>query len=84
VFSRLTHTLILEKLNDEALMDICKTENDVYAMLDVVTQEVKLAIDFTYELHRLDRFNLMDISIDKYEFMFNLCLVLCCYYDYMI
>lgn len=63
----------------EALMDFCKTQEDILPILDFVSQDITLVMDFMFELKRLNSLNLMEISTDKYEFTFNrfvLCLMI--------
>lgn len=71
VLIKITHKLILEKLNAETLMDFCKTHEDILPMLDFVSQNVILMMDFMFDLKRLNRLNLMKISTKEYEFTFN-------------
>lgn len=65
VFAKIVHKLILEKLEAELLMDRYKTREDILPMLEYVSQDVKLAMDFMFELKRLDDINLMEINCDK-------------------
>lgn len=64
-FSKIVHGLILEKVNTEILTHLYRSQEDVLPMLDFVSQEVKLAMDFVLDLKRLDNLNLMEIACDK-------------------
>jgi len=46
-------------------MDRYKTREDILPMLEYVSQNVKLAMNFMFELKRLDDINLMEINCDK-------------------
>lgn len=63
---RIVHGLILEKINVGTLnTHSYRTHEDVFPMLDLVSQDVKLAMDFMFDLRRLDNLNLMQIARDK-------------------
>lgn len=59
---KIVHGLILDKINVEVLEQLYTAHNDFFPMLDFVTQEVKLAMDFMFDLKRLNDVNLMGIS----------------------
>ncbi|EFN62694.1 hypothetical protein EAG_02583 [Camponotus floridanus] len=65
LFTKIVHKLILEKLDADLLMDRYKTREDILPMLEYVSQNVKLAMDFMFELKRLDDINLMEINCDQ-------------------
>ncbi|XP_025269972.1 uncharacterized protein LOC105256364 isoform X2 [Camponotus floridanus] len=69
LFTKIVHKLILEKLDAELLMDRYKTREDILPMLEYVSQNVKLAMDFMFELKRLDDINLMEINCDQISFV---------------
>ncbi|XP_032691018.1 uncharacterized protein LOC116853850 [Odontomachus brunneus] len=69
VLMRIVHGLILEKINVETLTHSYKTHEDVLPMLDFVSQDVKLAMNFMFDLKRLDNLNLMEIARDKISFV---------------
>ncbi|EZA61610.1 hypothetical protein X777_07943 [Ooceraea biroi] len=68
VFVKLVHKLILEKVNTQILTHRYRSQEDVFPMLDFVTQEVKLAMDFMFDLKRLEVYHLMEITCDEIEF----------------
>lgn len=65
ILIRIVHKLILEKLNAEILTKLYKTHHDILPMLNFISQDVKLAMDFMFDLRRLDDLNLMDIDYDE-------------------
>lgn len=65
VFIKLVHKLILEKINAELLTSSYKTHQDILPMLNFISQDVKLAMDFKFDLRRLDDLNLMEITNDE-------------------
>nr|XP_012217248.1 PREDICTED: putative uncharacterized protein DDB_G0282133 [Linepithema humile] len=69
VLIKIVHKLILEKLNAETLMDFCKTQEDILPMLDFVSQDITLVMDFMFDLKRLNSLNLMEISTDEITFI---------------
>ncbi|KMQ96650.1 hypothetical protein RF55_3047 [Lasius niger] len=69
VLVRIVHKLILEKLDDEILMYLYRTHEDILPMLECVSQDVKLAMDFMFDLKRLDDLNLMEIAYNEISFL---------------
>ncbi|XP_018307725.1 interaptin [Mycetomoellerius zeteki] len=69
VFIKLVHKLILEKINAELLTSSYKTHQDILPMLNFISQDVKLAMDFKFDLRRLDDLNLMEITNDEISFV---------------
>nr|XP_033336404.1 uncharacterized protein LOC117226303 isoform X3 [Megalopta genalis] len=65
----IVHKLILEKIDVRKLIDLYKSVNDILLMLDHVSKEVKLAMEFMFELDRLKDRNLMDITRDSVSFV---------------
>lgn len=65
VLIRIAHKLILEKVNAEILTNLYRTHQDILPMLNFISQDVKLAMDFMFDLRRLDDLNLMEIVHDK-------------------
>lgn len=65
IFVKIVHGLVLEKINAQELMNMYKTYDDILPMLDFVSQNVKLTLDFMFDLKQLDNLNLMDIAPDK-------------------
>ncbi|XP_011869573.1 PREDICTED: uncharacterized protein LOC105562972 [Vollenhovia emeryi] len=69
VLIRIVHKLILEKINVEILTKLYRTHQDILPMLDFISQDVKLAMDFMFDLRRLDDLNLMEIAYDQISFV---------------
>ena len=69
VLISIVHWLILEKLDAARLMDLYKTSEDVLPILDCISKEVKLAMDFMFDLKRLEDLNLMEITRDSISFV---------------
>ncbi|XP_014476287.1 PREDICTED: uncharacterized protein LOC106745306 [Dinoponera quadriceps] len=69
VLIKIVHGLILEKINVETFTHSYSTHEDVLSMLDLISQEVKLAMNFMFDLKRLDDLNLMEIARDKISFV---------------
>ncbi|XP_029156011.1 uncharacterized protein LOC114928819 [Nylanderia fulva] len=69
VLVRIVHKLILEKLDEEMLMYLYKIHEEVLRMLERVSQDVKLAMDFMFDLKRLDALNLMEIAYNEISFL---------------
>lgn len=65
VLIRIVHKLILEKVNAEILTNLYRTHEDILPILNFISQDVKLAMDFMFDLRRLDDLNLMEIDLDK-------------------
>lgn len=61
----IVHRIILEKLDMKKLLDSYKSHNDILPMLDYISKEVKLAMDFMFDLKRLSDLNLMEITRDR-------------------
>lgn len=57
--------MILEKLDITKLLDLYKNRKDILPMLDYISEEVKLAMDFMFDLKRLNDLNLMEITHDR-------------------
>lgn len=57
--------MILEKLDITKLLDLYKSRKDILPMLDYISEEVKLAMDFMFDLKRLNDINLMEITHDR-------------------
>ncbi|XP_077259994.1 uncharacterized protein LOC143896209 isoform X2 [Temnothorax americanus] len=69
ILIRIVHKLILEKINAEILTKLYKTHQDILPMLNFISQDVKLAMDFMFDLRRLDDLNLMEITYDEISFV---------------
>ncbi|XP_011689238.1 PREDICTED: uncharacterized protein LOC105450861 isoform X2 [Wasmannia auropunctata] len=69
VLIKIVHKLILEKVNTEILTNLYRTHQDILPMLNYISQNVKLAMDFMFDLRRLDDLNLMEIVDDKISFV---------------
>lgn len=65
ILARIVHKLILEKINAETLTNLYRTHQDILPMLNFISQEVKLAMNFMFDLRRLDDLNVMKIDLDK-------------------
>ncbi|CAK9801535.1 hypothetical protein ANTPLA_LOCUS2858 [Anthophora plagiata] len=63
------HRVILEKLDGKKLLDLYGTGGDILPMLDHITKEVKLAMDFMFEVKRLNDINLMEITRESVSFV---------------
>ena len=61
----IVHRVILEKLDVKKLLDLYKNREDILLMLDFISKEVKLAMDFMFELKCLNDLNLMEITRDR-------------------
>lgn len=57
--------MILEKLDITKLLDLYKNPKDILPMLDYISEEVKFAMDFMFDLKRLNDLNLMEITHDR-------------------
>lgn len=57
--------MILEKLDITKLLDLYKNRKDILPMLDYISEEVKFAMDFMFDLKRLNDLNLMEITHDR-------------------
>ncbi|XP_076174235.1 uncharacterized protein LOC143150090 isoform X2 [Ptiloglossa arizonensis] len=69
VLISIVHKIILEKLDAQELMNLYKNNKDILPMLDYVSKEVKLVMDFMFDLKHLDNLNLMDISHNSISFV---------------
>ncbi|XP_071636412.1 uncharacterized protein [Temnothorax longispinosus] len=69
ILIRIVHKLILEKINVEILTNVYKSHQDILPMLTFISQDVKLAMDFMFDLRRLDDLNLMEITYDEISFV---------------
>ncbi|CAK9817440.1 hypothetical protein ANTQUA_LOCUS9377 [Anthophora quadrimaculata] len=63
------HRVILEKLDGKKLLDLYGTRGDILPMLDHITKEVKLAMDFMFEVKHLNDINLMEITRESISFV---------------
>lgn len=61
----MVHRLILEKLDTEMLLNSYNNHENIFPMLDHASKEVKLAMDFMFEVKRLYIIHLIDISRDR-------------------
>lgn len=61
----LVHRIIMEKLDAQLLADLCKNCEDVFSILDKISKEVKLAMDFMFDVERMRDINLMEITRDR-------------------
>ncbi|CAL7945570.1 unnamed protein product [Xylocopa violacea] len=69
VLISIVHRIILEKLDTNKLVNLYKKCEDILPMLDYISKEVKLAMDFMFDLKRLDDINLMEITRDSVSFI---------------
>ncbi|CAD1477417.1 unnamed protein product, partial [Heterotrigona itama] len=69
VLINIVHRIILEKLDVKKLLDLYKSREDILLMLDFISKEVKLAMDFMFELKCLNDLNLMEITRDRISFV---------------
>ncbi|KAF3427911.1 hypothetical protein E2986_00182 [Frieseomelitta varia] len=69
VLMNIVHRIILEKLDVKKLLDLYKNREDILLMLDFISKEVKLAMDFMFELKCLNDLNLMEITRDRISFV---------------
>ncbi|KAM0724466.1 hypothetical protein ACS0PU_009547 [Formica fusca] len=69
VLVRIVHKLILEKLDAKLLMYSYRTHEDILPMLECVSEHVKLAMNFMFDLKHLDNLNLMEITYDHISFL---------------
>lgn len=65
ILIRIVHKLILEKINTKMLTKLYKTHQDILPMLNYISQDVKLMMDFMFDLRHLDDLNLMEIAHDE-------------------
>ncbi|XP_020278489.1 uncharacterized protein LOC109852077 [Pseudomyrmex gracilis] len=65
VLIRIVHKLLLRKVDVEML----ERHENIFSMLDFMSQEVKLAMDFMFDLRRLNDSNMMEIACDKISFV---------------
>lgn len=65
ILIRIAHKLILEKINTKILTNLYRTHHDILPLLNFISQDVKLAMDFMFDLRRLDDLNLMEIDHDE-------------------
>lgn len=68
VLLHMTHGLVLETVNVEALLLSYKEHKDILKVLENVSADVKLAIDFMFDLQKLNIMNLMDFTRDRVSF----------------
>lgn len=57
----LAHSLIMKKVEAASFMRSCRSYEDIPELLDFVTTEVKLGMDFMFELDHLRNLNVMGI-----------------------
>ncbi|XP_076633645.1 uncharacterized protein LOC143347901 [Colletes latitarsis] len=69
VFISIVHRLILKKLDVKKLMDFYKNNEDILPMLEYISTEVKLAMDFMFDLKYLDSLNSMEITHNSISFI---------------
>ncbi|XP_076751952.1 uncharacterized protein LOC143424030 [Xylocopa sonorina] len=69
VLISIVHHIILDKLDVNELMNLYKKCEDILPMLDYISKEVKLAMDFMFDLKRLSDINLMEITRDSVSFI---------------
>ncbi|XP_034191433.2 uncharacterized protein LOC117609337 isoform X1 [Osmia lignaria lignaria] len=65
----LVHRIIMEKLDAQVLADLCKNCGDIFSILDNISKEVKLAMDFMFDVERIRDINLMEITRDSVSFI---------------
>jgi len=65
ILMRIVHKLILEKINVKMLTNLFRTHHDILPLLNFISQDVKLAMDFIFDLRRLNDLNLMEIDYDE-------------------
>ncbi|KAG7210761.1 hypothetical protein KM043_012255 [Ampulex compressa] len=69
ILMNIVHQLILNKIDVQKLRYMYKTEDDILPMLDNIAQEVKLAMNFMFDLKHLDDSNIMKITYDSLSFI---------------
>ncbi|KOC68613.1 hypothetical protein WH47_06404, partial [Habropoda laboriosa] len=65
----IVHRIILEKVDVKQLLNLYKNREDILPMLDHIAKEVKLAMDFMFDVKRLNNINLMEITRDSISFV---------------
>ena len=62
---RIVHNLILCKIRPECLLESYRLYSDVLPLLEHISKEIKLAMNFMFEVHELNDLNLMEINPQK-------------------
>lgn len=62
---RIVHNLLLTKLIPDKMLKKYKMYEDVMRMLEYLSSEVILIMNFMFDLQRLDAMNLMDIDTKR-------------------
>lgn len=64
VLLSIAHKLISEKINIEHICQLYKYEEDIIPLLNHISEDVKLILDFIFDLKQLDDTNLMEINTE--------------------
>ncbi|KAK2577259.1 hypothetical protein KPH14_003399 [Odynerus spinipes] len=65
----IAHKLIKEKINVEHINQLFKYDEDVVPLLNHISEDVKLVLDFVFDLQKLDDTNLMKINSERITFI---------------
>ncbi|XP_012152585.1 uncharacterized protein LOC100883122 isoform X2 [Megachile rotundata] len=65
----MVHRVILEKLDTQVLIDLCENSEDIFSLLNYISKEVKLAMDFMFDVERMRDVTLMEITGDSISFI---------------
>nr|KAF7438115.1 hypothetical protein H0235_000506 [Vespula pensylvanica] len=69
VLLSIAHKLISEKINIEHICQLYKYEEDIIPLLNHISEDVKLILDFIFDLKQLDDTNLMEINTECITFI---------------
>lgn len=60
----IAHKLLKEKINVEHICQLYKYEKDIIPLLNHISEDVKLILDFIFDLKQLEDTNLMEIDTE--------------------
>ncbi|XP_046813104.1 metacaspase-2-like isoform X1 [Vespa crabro] len=69
VLLSIAHKLIKEKINIEHISQLYKYEKDIIPLLNHISEDVKLILDFIFDLKQLEDMNLMEIDTECITFI---------------
>ncbi|XP_015179557.1 PREDICTED: putative leucine-rich repeat-containing protein DDB_G0290503 isoform X3 [Polistes dominula] len=69
LFLSIAHKLIIEKINIEYICQSYIYEEDIIPLLNHISEDVKLILDFIFDLKQLEDTNLMEINTESITFI---------------
>ncbi|XP_017888052.1 uncharacterized protein LOC108629728 [Ceratina calcarata] len=69
VLISMVHRLMIEKIDTTQLLSRFSVYDDILPLLDYISKEVKIVMDFMFDLERLKNLNLMEFTRDSVSFI---------------